>query len=110
MSLVSEQFSGISKILCLYLDQSILFAFRDENGIIRETKMYETADFPRMARSLQLWDPNVCMTFGSKVLDFISANVTENDADTVYTIAYDPSCREITISDPEKDPKLKFVP
>jgi RAT1-interacting protein len=89
--------------------RSILFAFRDHKGLIQEVKMYQTAEFPRMARASKAWDPNCCLTFGAKVLDFIAANVTLDNADFVYTIAYDPLYKEISISEPENNSSLKFV-
>ncbi|KAJ3304602.1 Dom-3 Z [Kappamyces sp. JEL0829] len=88
----------------------VLFAFRDDAGVIQDLKFYEVAQFPRMARQEQLWDPNVCLTFANKVLDMIKANVTIDDANTVYTIAYHPEDREIVISDPIRSNKdLVFV-
>ena len=81
----------------------ILFAFRDDDGIIKKLQKYDTSSFPRLARKENLWDPNVCLTFGSKVLDFIKDNMSIDDESLIYAIKYDSASREIIISEPFQD-------
>lgn len=87
--------AGVSKVL---------FAFRDDRGFIQKLQMYETAQFPRLARQAGLWDPNVCLTFGSRVLDIAKREVKEEGM--VYRIAFDSSLREVSIEEPFKDESI----
>lgn len=84
--------------------QHVLFAYRDDDGNILKTQTFKTLEFPRMARSENLWDPNRLLTFGSKALDFIQENMKQDDI--TYRIAFDPPSKEITIEIDENQEKI----
>jgi RAT1-interacting protein len=88
--------------------ETVIFGFRDDgiyftkyiDGILKSIKKYATNDLQRLARENNAWDPNVCMTFASKVLGFIKDTVIVDDRETVYTMKYDHRSKEITLSAP----------
>jgi RAT1-interacting protein len=89
--------------------QRVVFGFRDEGGRIQEVTTYSTNEFPRMSRREQLWDPNVCLCFGSKALEFFKDSIEIDDPNTTYRITYDPQHRHIEIQEPQQDPHLVFI-
>ena len=84
----------------------VLFAFRDEQGTLQKLEMYETMKFPRLARPENMWDPNVCLTFGSKVLDFIKETIHRDDKNLIYRICYDSNNQDISISEPFENKEI----
>lgn len=62
-----------------------------------------------MARRDNLWDPHVCLTFGTQLLEFIKKNVTIDDRNTVYTIKYDAKSKAVHISQPVVGGPLVFI-
>jgi RAT1-interacting protein len=86
----------------------VIFGYRNDTGELQSIKTYATKEFPRMAREYNLWDPNVCLTFASKVLEFVQQNVSVDDANTVYTVAYSSKDKTISIHEPKHcDPFVK---
>lgn len=81
--------------------QKVLFAFRDPKGVLKETKLYDLKEFPRMARKELLWDANVCLTFGDKLLNLIVEKTTVDDAKVVYALEYDAKLKIVSISGPD---------
>jgi RAT1-interacting protein len=89
--------------------RNVVFGFRDEKGYIQEITTFETSEFPRMSRKEELWDPNVCLCFGSRALEFIRASIEIDDINTTYRINYHPTQRQIEIQEPEKGTDLVFL-
>ena len=78
----------------------MIFGYRDDAGYLKDLRVFQTREFPRMARPFGFWDPNICLTFASHVLDILKSNITIDDANTVYTIRYDAQLKLITIGSP----------
>jgi RAT1-interacting protein len=81
----------------------VVFGFRTEEGFIEEIKTFTTEEFPRMARKERLWDPNVCLTMGSKVLAFLQKHITVDDMNTTYIVRYSPGSQSVEIESPTND-------
>jgi hypothetical protein len=62
-----------------------------------------------MARKERLWDPNVCLTFGQKTLEFLQEKITIDDMNTTYIIKYSPETRSIEVNEPDKDGSDIFI-
>jgi hypothetical protein len=79
------------------------------DGVLQSTEVFDNSVFPRLARQQSLWDPNVSLTFATQLLAFIKKNVTEDDANIVYTIKYDARTKEVRIMTPVKGGPDVFV-
>ena len=86
---------------------TIVVGFRDDKGIIQHLETLETLKIPRIVRDKQYWDPNVCLAFCDRLLDWIRSCVTVDDQNTTYLITYDHPYTDITI-EREQNP-MPFV-
>ena len=52
---------------------SVIVGFRDEAGVVKELKTYETKTIHRLVRGegRDYWNPTACFNFGKTVLDFL---------------------------------------
>ena len=68
--------AGIPKVVC---------GFRDDDGVVREIKTFNTLDIPKIAaRDTDAWDSSVCMNFCDGLLQWIKNIVSKDDPDIVY--------------------------
>ena len=65
----------------------VVFGFRDDDGIVREVKTYETADLPHLGD--HDWHPTVCMNFANDFLSWLSREVLVcNPREVVYHVTF----------------------
>lgn len=77
---------------------SIVVGFRDDAGIVRELKSYETKTLHRLARGKapggkDYWNPTACFNFGKSVLDWLLAQLAAREgggAGRRFVLRYDP--------------------
>ena len=57
---------------------SVIVGFRDEAGVVKELKTYETKTIHRLVRGegRDYWNPTACFNFGKLVLDFLLEQLT----------------------------------
>ncbi|KAI8814043.1 hypothetical protein BJ742DRAFT_865098 [Cladochytrium replicatum] len=56
----------------------VAFGFRDDQGILREIKTYETSAIPREVRGVAgMWDPSVCLAFAAELLRWLRTVLKE---------------------------------
>lgn len=82
----------------------IIFGFRNDKGLIQETREYKTEEIPRIVRKNDLWDRHVCLRFGEYFLNILKERIVIDDPKCVYDIRF--SNRTVFISPPRFDGDL----
>jgi RAT1-interacting protein len=80
---------------------SIVVGFRDDGGVVRELKTYETRVVHRIVRPKGYWDTTACFNFGKGVLDWVRKEVEahKGSGSSHFVMRYEPSRREIVLLD-----------
>lgn len=84
---------------------SIIVGFRDEGGVVRELKTYETKTVHRLVRGkgqggTDYWNPTACFNFGKGVLDWLLVQLAAREGGGVgrkFILRYDPQQAQLLL-------------
>ena len=86
----------------------IVGGFRNDNGIVKELKSFNTLEIPsKVAGKRNMWSGNVCLSFCNQFLGWVKSVV--KDENVVYMLHWQEPFKHI-IFKISKDPKDKFLP
>ncbi|KAL1914309.1 uncharacterized protein VTP21DRAFT_9002 [Calcarisporiella thermophila] len=81
----------------------ITVGFRDNHGILRSLRSFDTLHIPRIVRGKPgMWNPNVCLNFADALLSWIKSIIKNGKEDrgnprTTWTIAFKEPFKEVTL-------------
>jgi len=67
----------------------VIVGMRDDSGIVKELKTYDTLNIPNIVRQYgNFWEASVCLTFLNKFLSWLKETVRVDNADVVYIVSF----------------------
>ena len=86
---------------------SVVCGYRDDNLIVREIKVLQVADLPKLAA--KFWSPDVCLRFLDRFLDFAKRVVVEDDPKIIYEFNWEPGT-DVTVRKTSATPDRFVIP
>ena len=75
----------------------IVFGMRDDSGVVKELRKYDTFEIPKFIKKHNLWKENVALNFLNEFLDFLKKSVTIDDPNAVYILEFKKPYKDISI-------------
>lgn len=105
-----------TKLMKIYLQSflagipKVIVGFRDDDHLVQEIREFETLDIPVMTRGQVEWDPNVIMSFGAAVLEFLKRNIRQDHPSVVYSVKADRDGKKLVINELPENMAKPFLP